>query len=215
MDGESMALYRRGSNISQTSYVSEVEMAHDEVFAGPMSESVPNSTTGFAHRRSRADSTASFTYYPDEELSTESSSWQDDEAVIDGDFDDYEDSLSIEDRDLEAGRRPSISRRKSSGITRLSVEDPLLHRTDSRKDGSTGYDTDARLVQKVYVESEDLTIVFAGFKTSTIGYAVYLTLCICTGGLAYLLFRWIPSWKVALVGSPSPLSECTWMVIEV
>lgn len=215
IDGERRGLYRRGSNMSQTSYVSDVEMAHDEVFAGPMSESVPTSTTGFAHRRSRADSTASFTYYPDEAISFESSSWQEDEAVVDGEGDDYEDSFSTEEQDLEAGRRPSTGRRKSSGITRISVEDPLLQRSDSRKDGSAGFESDARLVQKVYVESEDLTIVFAGFKTSRIGYAIYLTLSICTFGLAYLILRWIPSWRVALIGTPWPLREASWIVIEV
>ena len=58
-------------------------MAHDEVFAGPVSESVPTSVTGFASRRERANSTASFTYYDDEE-SPDVSAWQEDEIMENG-----------------------------------------------------------------------------------------------------------------------------------
>ena len=206
-------LYRRDSNISTTSYVSDVEMAHDEVFSGPMSESVPTSTTGFAHRRMRADSTASFTFYPDDHESTDSPSWGEDEAVAD-DLDDEDlRSDSIEDVDLEVGSRRN-SRRKSSGISRISVEDPLLERHDSRRSGDSDFDDGGRLVQKIYIESEDLTVVFAGFKTSKPGFVIYLLICFGTAGLAYLLFLWIPSWKVRLVGTPWSLGECSWVVIE-
>ena len=200
--------------MSTASYVSDVEMAHDEVFAGPMSESVPTSTTGFARRRARADSTASFTYYPDEAESSETPSWQSGEPVDDDVLtDDDAESVLSDRRDLESGRHHS-RRRKSSGLSRISVEDPLLDRVDSAKGGSTGFSSEARTVQKIYVESEDLTIVVAGFRTSTVGFAVYSALCICTAGLAYLVFRWVPSWKISLIGSPWPLAECTWTVIE-
>ncbi|RJE26509.1 P-type ATPase [Aspergillus sclerotialis] len=42
-------------------------MAHDEVFDGPISESIPSSTVSFAHRRDRRDSTVSFTYFQEED----------------------------------------------------------------------------------------------------------------------------------------------------
>ena len=60
-------MYRRDSNLSTTSFMDEVEMAQDEMFAGPMGESVPTSVSSFAHRRGRADSTASFTYYQEDD----------------------------------------------------------------------------------------------------------------------------------------------------
>jgi cation-transporting ATPase 13A2 len=193
--------------------MSDVEMAHDEVFAGPMSESVPTSTTGFAHRRARADSTASFSFYPEDAASTDSPSWNEDEAVVDDLDEDEENSDSFDDADLESGSR-RFSRRKSSQLSRVSANDPLLQRHDSTKSGDSGFDDKGRQVQKLYIESEDLTVVFAGFKTSSIGFAAYLLLCLATGGLAFLLFRWIPGWKVRLVGSPCALEECTWVVIE-
>lgn len=62
--------------------------------------------------------------------------------------------------------------------------------------------------------TEDLTIVVAGFKTSIIGYGAYLSICFLTLGLAWLIFRWIPRWRVWLTGKAAPLGECDWVVIE-
>lgn len=62
--------------------------------------------------------------------------------------------------------------------------------------------------------NEDLTIAIAGFRTSQLGFALYLVLCIFSGGLGYLLFRWLPRWYVAILGQPYPLRECDWVVIE-
>ncbi|KIH88649.1 cation-transporting ATPase 13A3/4/5 [Sporothrix brasiliensis 5110] len=59
------SLYRLNSNQSSTSVFEDVEMAHDELYSGPMAESLPSSIAAFSHRRSRADSTASFAYYTD------------------------------------------------------------------------------------------------------------------------------------------------------
>ena len=58
-------------------------------------------------------------------------------------------------------------------------------------------------------------MVIAGFTTSMLGNAVYLTLCILTVGVAYLVFRWLPRWRIRLVGSPTPLQTCAWVVVEV
>lgn len=200
-----------------SSFVSDVEMAQEEVFDGPISESVPSSVTGFAHRRPRTDSVASFTYFQAEDESPE---WSDDQAVA------VEDDLDLEDdalrksghNDAETHRSfpsPSPRRRKSSGYSRSSAEQPLLHRLDSSKTENSFLTREARSRQKIYVESEDLTIVVAGFSTSIIGFAIYLGLCICSAGLLYLLFRWMPRWRVRLVGTEVSLRECRWTVIEV
>lgn len=239
---------RRGS---QASFMADVDMAQDEMFSGPVSESVPTSTTGFAHRRSRADSTTSFTFHDED---ADSDSWLEEEAVIDEEDEDYmeedeaddrdidhihehdENGYAEEDGDLEANtsQRP-LQRRKSSGLSRTSrtskasrtsrtsrssrtsAQDPLLRRNDST--GSNNSRVSARggknrTSQKIYIQSEDLTIVLAGFKTSTIGFAIYITLCIISAGIGYLVFRWLPRWRVRLIGSPALLRDCTWVVIE-
>ena len=177
-----------------------------------MSESIPSSTTGFAHRRSRADSTTSFTYYP-EDADSPSPSWLEAEAVTDASDEEDSESYRSQEDDLESGTHESV-RRKSSGFSRISVEDSLLRRNDSSKSDS-GFELGGRVTQKIYIVAEDLTIVIAGFKTSKIGFAVYLALCFLSLGLGYLLFRWIPRWKVRLIGSPTVLRDCSWVVVEV
>lgn len=58
-------------------------------------------------------------------------------------------------------------------------------------------------------------MVVAGFTTSSIGYILYLAICCLTAGIGYLIFRWIPRWRIRLVGTPTPLKKCTWVVVEV
>ncbi|KAF2112000.1 ATPase type 13A2 [Lophiotrema nucula] len=229
-------MYRRGSYMSDASFMTDVEMAQDEVielrplhsarrrqqlttrikvFAGPMSESVPTSVSSFIHRRARADSTASFTYYDDDEERS-SNPEEDEEAIIAEEYGDIEYDGFMEDMDdLEAGTASTHPRRKSSASSRRSVDAPLLRRHSSVSsvgsgDGRRGH----RVSQKIYILMEDLTIVVAGFKTSPFGFGVYVVLCTITAGLAWLLLRWVPRWRVALIGRAAPLHECDWVVVE-
>jgi cation-transporting ATPase 13A2 len=199
--------------------------ARIQIFAGPgMSESVPTSVTSFAHRRPRADSTASltsFAYYDEEQDSDQEI---DEEAVVDfadGDAVEYNGYTVEELADLEAGvshspsTSPSPSRRKSSGGSgRRSVDRPLLRRHSSVSSAGSGSWKGRRSVQKIYILTEDLTIVVAGFKTSPVGFAAYALICIATFGIAWLLFRWLPRWRAALTGRATPLKDADWVILE-
>lgn len=204
-------MYRRGSNMSSSSFMNDVEMAQEEMFGGPMAESVPSSVSSFAHRRGRADSTASFTYYQEEEEEETLPPSEDDSAILD-DEDDmrYEEDLSI---DLESGELADLQR-SSSGYSNTSVHDRLLRNDSARTDGSR-FDLGHRTNHKIYIVSEDLTIVVAGFRTSTLGNALYATICVLSAGLGYLLLRWLPRLQVRLTGKPSSLRDCSWVVLEV
>ncbi|KAF1850865.1 P-type ATPase-like protein [Cucurbitaria berberidis CBS 394.84] len=245
-------MYRRGSHLSEASFMEDVEMAHDEVFelgpmplfpsssrtrpprrepgqqltptiqvfSGPMSESIPTSVSAFSHRRrQRADSSASLTSFAYYDEDQDSQDGLEDHAIAEDGESEYGGYTVAELEDLEAGlssesTSPTPSRRKSSG-SRKSVDRPLLRRHSST--GSTGSGADwrgRRSNQKIYIMTEDLTIVIAGFTTSPIGYAVYALLCIATLGIGWLLFRWLPRWRVKLVGRNTPIKECDWIVIE-
>lgn len=207
-------IYRRDSNLSTTSFMDEVEMAQDEMFAGPMGESVPTSVSSFAHRRGRADSIASFTYYPDEEEDQDPIQASDESAIVDED-EEYDFEFQEDDSvDLEAGELAPLRRTSTDRSREASVHDRLL-RSDSARTDVSGTGKGSKTVQKIYVVTEDLTIVVAGFRTSSIGYALYITLCVFTLGLGYLLLRWMPRWHVRLTGTPSSLRDCTWVVVEV
>lgn len=180
-----------------------------------MSESVPSSVTGFAHRRPRTDSVASFTYFQEEDEFPE---WSEGQAPVEGENEDTELSKrTVDDMeyDLESGVT-SPRRRKSSGFSTTSTaEEPLLYRYDSTKTGTSGFGWGGRSSQKIYVVTEDLTIVVAGFTTHALGFISYLVLCTLSLGLGYLILRWLPRYKVRLVGSPKSLRDCDWVVIEV
>ena len=225
--------YRRGSNLSEASFIADVDMAQDEMFSGPTSESVPTSSIGFTSRRQRSDSVTSFTYF-DEGQEGDSDSWLDEEAVTveeseQEEIGEHQNDLARLDEDLETGeyalkRRQSsrLSRRsrlsQSSRGSRISVDDPLLRRHDSTNSGASnlsGRGGRDRISQKIYIQSEDLTIVIAGFRSSMAGYLVYFAICAVTLGLAYLLFRWLPRWRLRLVGATCSLKDCKWVVIEV
>jgi cation-transporting P-type ATPase 13A2 len=188
-------------------------MATDELFSGPVSESVPTSVTSFAYAtRQRTGSVSSFTYFQEED---DSPDWTE-EAVDDG-SDDESGDIVINDHghDLEAGDRASI-RRKSSGRTRTTSDQPLLTRnTSMRSDTREHEEGGGNFSQKLYIETEDLTMVIAGFVTSRIGLLAYILICCITGGIGYLALRWVPRWKIRMVGKAAPLSGCTWVVVEV
>lgn len=203
--------------------------ARIQIFAGPgMSESVPTSVSAFSHRRrERADSSASltsFAYYDEDQDSDQDQDQDLDEgavAVVDDDDIEYDGYTAEEiedmDRDLEAGRSisPSPSRRSSSGSkSHRSVKRPLLRRHSSASSAGSGSWKGRRSNQKIYIMTEDLTIVVAGFRNSTVGFIVYTMLCVGTLGLAWLLFRWLPRWQVALIGKNAPLKDADWVVIE-
>lgn len=207
--GQYGPIYRRDSNISTSSFLDDVEMAQDEVFGGPVAESVPTSVSSFAHRRARADSAASFTYYQEDETEELQPSGDDSAILEDEDGTQYEED---DPADLEAGELADL-RRSSSARSRDSVHDRLL-RSDSGRTTGSNFERGYRMSQKIYIVTEDLTIAMAGFRTSTLGYALYISICALTLGIGYLVLRWVPRWQVRLVGNPCPLRNCTWAVIE-
>jgi len=196
-------------------------MASEDVFSGPISESVPSSISAFAHRRrSRAESNASFTFFNQEEIETHSIDTAEDALIIDDDddgesFDPYADPEEDED-DLEAARRLSPVRTRSPRLSRDSGENnPLLQRSDT---GGTDFSFNGgtrRTSQRIYIVTEDLTIVVGGFRTSKLGMTILTFLSIMTLGLAYLILRWVPKWRIRLVGKTATLKDCEWVVIEV
>ncbi|OAA64618.1 p-type ATPase [Niveomyces insectorum RCEF 264] len=282
-------LYRLNSNPSTSSVFEDVEMAHDELYAGPMAESLPSSIATFSHRRRRADSVASFAYYTDDDEERDRGQLQDGRAGEndyvggggggneDEDEDDnrsfgydtdrlligsyhsgagaagyYDPGLldqhqhqqkqqqqqqqqypegnriaeteagdeEVEEEDsadLEsaADQNDYVLHRRSSTASRGSVRAGLLQqrRGSMATEGGSEYAV-GRVSQKTYLVNEDLYIVLAGFRTSRAGMAVYVLLCVLTGGLAWLLFRWLPRWYVRVVGRACPLRDCTWVVVE-
>jgi cation-transporting ATPase 13A3/4/5 len=189
-----------------------------------MAESLPTSVSAFTHRRARADSTASFAFYDDEEPD-ESPFIDEEEEDARGrsytddmrfgeETPDEDDSTDLSaDLERQTPENDYVLHRRPSTQSRGSIHSRLLRR-DSGLSGESQFGR-ARFSQKTYMVNEDLYIVIAGFRTSLVGMTVYISLCILTFGLAWLLFRWVPKWHVKLTGRPSTLRDCEWVVIEV
>ncbi|KAK4156495.1 hypothetical protein C8A00DRAFT_12607 [Chaetomidium leptoderma] len=216
--------YRLGTNQSSASIFEDVEMAQDELFAGPVAESLPTSVSAFSHRRARADSTASFSFYQEEDEPEEPGQFFTsadgrpsvgdlDELPFEDDEDDFDEPDDSADMDRSSAYDDHVFLRRTSTQSRGgSVHSRLLRRESGASAGS-GYGVN-RTSQKVYMVNEDLYIAIAGFRTSRIGFSIYVFLCLATLGAAWLLFRWLPRWHVKLVGKSSPLRECQWVVVE-
>ncbi|KIW71556.1 hypothetical protein, variant [Phialophora macrospora] len=210
------SMQRRDSNLSNAaSILSQVEMSSDDIFSGPISESVPSSVTGFQYAlpRRRAGSIASFTYFQEQEDQETTPDIYSDEEAIESD-DDELGHVPDGARDLEAGVEQETPQRKSSSRYRSSADQPLLRRHDSARSDTQKHDDGGNFSQKLYIETEDLTMAIAGFRTSNLGYLIYLAICVLTAGIGYLVFRWMPRWRMSLVGSPAPLRKCSWVVVE-
>ncbi|KAG5929110.1 hypothetical protein E4U42_007088 [Claviceps africana] len=171
--------YRLNSNLSSGSVFEDVEMAYDELYSGPIAESLPTSVSAFSHRRPRADSTASFTYFEESDFQTGAEDSNDgyaDSRNISGrrSFSDLgEVEFGNEVDDCSGEREYLIShdymlRRCSSTHSRDSARVRLLRRDSTAT--ATSDRAGGRCSQKIYMANEDMTIVVAGFRTSKIGW---------------------------------------------
>lgn len=133
------------------------------------------------------------------------------ELPFEEEFDEREEEDST-DLEHNATYDSHVFLRRTSTQSRGSVHSRLLRR-DSGVSAGSGYGAN-RNSQKVYMVNEDLYIAIAGFRTSRAGLALYVALCLATLGVAWLVFRWLPRWHVKLVGKPSALRECKWVVVE-
>lgn len=68
--------------------------------------------------------------------------------------------------------------------------------------------------QRYYLAEEDIVVGIAGYVSCTWKSALYYLLCVVTGGLAYLVLRWLPRQRINLMGTLCPLGKAEWCVIE-
>lgn len=68
--------------------------------------------------------------------------------------------------------------------------------------------------QRFYIAEEDLVVGIAGYQTTWIKLIIYNLICISTCGLAALLCRWIPRWRIKMMGKQVPLGKAEWLVVE-
>lgn len=102
-------------------------------------------------------------------------------------------------------------RRSSTYYQESALDEPLL--ADAEHQAHHTYHSE-RQQQRYYISEEDLVIGLAGYKSSRLRQALYVALCVATLGIAYLVLRWFPRWRIACLGTPAPLGQCEWVVVE-
>lgn len=68
--------------------------------------------------------------------------------------------------------------------------------------------------QRFYLAEEDLVIGIAGYSNCRWKVVLYYSLCIFTLGIGYLILRWLPRYRVNLMGNKCALGKADWCVIE-
>ena len=68
--------------------------------------------------------------------------------------------------------------------------------------------------QRYYLAEEDIVVGIAGYANCLWKTILYYVLCVCTFGVAYLVLRWIPRYRINLMGTPCPLGKADWCIIE-
>ncbi|KAK9469609.1 hypothetical protein V1512DRAFT_269183 [Lipomyces arxii] len=238
--GRSHGRQRRDSNATEFSYYGE--MATDRVFDGPVPDAVPSSVSTFPHpprSRSRSLSTVrSFRYFDTaaveraHEIDQQIHGYHydaDDDGYVSEVFPDHASVRSSDEihslhtvptsarfRSLSFGESVDDNDPSKQFNRQDSTDRPLLDHNDSY-DEHSGFEPRAVpeiLQQTVYLQEEDLILALAGFKNSAIRQFLFTVLCICTGGIAYLILRWLPRYRVFFMGYKTPLSQSDWVVLE-
>ncbi|KAG7665956.1 uncharacterized protein J8A68_000579 [[Candida] subhashii] len=68
--------------------------------------------------------------------------------------------------------------------------------------------------QRYYLAEEDLVIGIAGYSNCWWKEVIYYLICIFTLGIGYLVLRWMPRYRINLMGTRCPLGIADWCVIE-
>lgn len=137
-----------------------------------------------------------------------------------GEFDHDNDDVSIRDAvSITARKRQRSFDHHLQRWNTSESHEPLLSRMGSGSSQDNTYPqfqeyASSRTQQRFYISEEDLVIFIAGYKSSKYRKQLYLLLCIATFGLGYLVLRWFPRWRISCIGTPAPLGQCDWVVVE-
>jgi cation-transporting ATPase 13A3/4/5 len=68
--------------------------------------------------------------------------------------------------------------------------------------------------QVLHLAHDELQMCITGYKTHIGGILLYYALIVLSLGLLYLVFRWMPHWRVRLIGYRVLLEQAVWITVE-
>ncbi|QSL66666.1 hypothetical protein MERGE_001050 [Pneumocystis wakefieldiae] len=75
------------------------------------------------------------------------------------------------------------------------------------------YTSEDKYIQEIKLDDENYLII-SGFNISKIRQFIYYICCILSAQFIYLIFLWVPKWKVRFIFKRAPLDSCEWVAIE-
>lgn len=97
----------------------------------------------------------------------------------------------------------------------LSASNNEFKNNEFAMDSNQGFFSDLKIsFQRFYIAEEDLVIGIAGYKTSKTKLSFYYFLNFITFGISYLVFRWLPVYRINFYGTKETLGTCDWVVVE-
>ncbi|GEQ68484.1 hypothetical protein JCM33374_g2152 [Metschnikowia sp. JCM 33374] len=118
-----------------------------------------------------------------------------------------EDTRSIYDDRYR--RRSSASSGKSS-----ASGSEASNRSSSEENAFLEEYTPVTSYQRYYLAEEDIVVGIAGYANCLWKTIIYYVICVFTLGLGYLVLRWVPRYRINLMGTPCPLGKADWCIIE-
>lgn len=116
----------------------------------------------------------------------------------------FEDQISYGSSNFETRRRSSTESDDSRHELLFEEEESV---SDEQFNSQAEY-------QRYYLAEEDIVIGIAGYQNNIFKLIAYYLLCILTLGMGYLILRWLPRYRINLIGDKVPLGKATWCIIE-
>ncbi|EEQ36531.1 hypothetical protein CLUG_00654 [Clavispora lusitaniae ATCC 42720] len=126
----------------------------------------------------------------------------------------YQRAESDNESDAESILQDRFRRRSTDPGTEDSASSSSASFQSDAEDDSMQDFCPTSLYQRFYLAEEDIVIGVAGYSNCLWKSVAYYLLCLCSFGAAYLVFRWLPRYRVRLMGNPCPLGKADWCVVE-
>ncbi|KAG0374958.1 hypothetical protein BGX24_009717 [Mortierella sp. AD032] len=106
-----------------------------------------------------------------------------------------------EDSDRTEGSEITPSRAKDSSRPRVAKRPTYDHKHD-------------RCQQRVYLEEEDVELIFTGYRYRKSRLVLYYILCALSFGIIFLLGRWMPRHYIAFVAQKCEMNHAEFIVVQ-
>ncbi|KAF9123796.1 hypothetical protein BGW39_008689 [Mortierella sp. 14UC] len=121
----------------------------------------------------------------------------------DGNHDSYDDDPDDSDRTEGSENTPSMAKSAPGGSSRPKVAKRPTY--DHKHD---------RCQQRVYLEEEDVELIFTGYRYRKSKLYLYYILCVLSFGIIFLLGRWMPRHYIAFVAQKCEMNHAEFMVVQ-